>query len=141
MELMDPQPCRIILADGHLQLREEVKRLLCEVPDCEVVGEAGTELELLALLGSCRQMPHLVILDLFMPGLSGIETLQRIKKGHPGIKVLILTRHEEEIYLRHALSNGAEGYVVKGDAATELVPAIDAIRSGKGYVSSFFSRV
>ena len=134
------EPCRIVLVDDHAALRQEVKRLLCEVPGCEVVGEAGTGLELLTFLSSCQRMPHLVILDLSMPGLSGIDTLERIKKGYPEVKVLILTRHEEDMYLRQALSAGANGYVVKEDAATELIPAVDAIRKGGGYLSSFFSR-
>jgi DNA-binding NarL/FixJ family response regulator len=133
---MNPEPCRIVLVDGHAQLRQEVRRLLCEVETLEVVGEANDGLELFAFLESCPRIPHVVILDLFMPGLSGIETLQRVKDNYPEVKVLILTQHEEETYLREALSNGAEGYVVKEDAATELVPAIDEIRHGRGYIST-----
>jgi len=137
---MNPQPCRIVLVDDHVQLRREVRRLLCEVETFEIVGEAGSGFELFALLDSCGWVPDLVILELFMPAASGIETLQRIKETYPGVKVLILTRHEEETYLREALSNGAEGYVVKEDAAEELLPAIDEIRHGREYISSSLSR-
>ena len=138
---MTLQPCRIVLVDDHARLRQEVRRLLCEAETFEIVGEAENGLELFNLLASSVQAPDLVILELSMPAVSGIETLQRMKASYPGIKVLILTRHEEEIYLRYAFSNGAEGYVVKEDAATELLPAINAIRNGREYVSSFFSKL
>jgi DNA-binding NarL/FixJ family response regulator len=135
---MNQQPCRIALADDYIPLRQEVRRLLGEVPDLEVTGEAGGGLELLTFLKSCHLLPHLVILNLSMPGVSGIETLQKIKKNYPGVRVLILTRHQEDLYLRQAISSGAEGYVVIQDVAEELLPAIDAIRQGKAYISSFF---
>ena len=134
------KPCRIMLVDNHLPLRQEVKRLLCDAPDLEIIGEVGNGLELLTFMKSCHLLPHLVILDLSMPGISGIETLQRLKKSYPGVKVLILTRHHEEMYLRQAISDGAEGYVVKNDAAEELLTAIEMIRQGRRYTSSFFAK-
>ncbi len=105
-----------------------------------MVGEAGTGLELLTFLSSYRRMPLLVILDLSMPGLSGFETLQKIKEGYPEVKVLILSRHKEEAYLQRAISSQAEGYVVKEDAGTELLPAIEKIQQGGQYISTSFSR-
>jgi DNA-binding NarL/FixJ family response regulator len=129
-----------MLVDNHLPLRQELKRILCEAPGLEIIGEVGNGLELLTFLKSCHPLPHLVILDLSMPGISGIETLQKVKKSYPGVKVLVLTRHYEEMYLRQAISDGAEGYVVKNDAAEELLAAVEAVRQGSRYTSSFFEK-
>ncbi len=134
------EPYRIMLVDDFAPVRLELKRILCGAPGCEVIGEAGDGLELLAYLSSNPLPPQLVILDLSLPNLSGIETLRRIKATYPHLKVLIVTQHVEEAFLREAISEGAEGYVIKGDAITELLPAIETIQQGNVYISSFFSR-
>jgi DNA-binding NarL/FixJ family response regulator len=105
--------------------------------DLEVTGEANDGLELLSLLKHLT--PDLVILDIFMPNLRGIEAIHEIKKIHPEAKVLILTMHKDKEYLYLSLSAGAKGYLLKEDADKELFSAIEKIRQGKTYISPFFS--
>ncbi len=126
-------PFRILLADDHAMFRQGVRRLLEEVPGVEVVGEAGDGLELLQLLP--RLSPHLIVLDLSMPRMRGVEALYDLKSLCPAAKVLILTMHKEREYLFHALKAGADGFLVKEDAAEELQAAIQALRQGKRYFS------
>lgn len=126
----------IVLADDHTLLRHALKRMLEERGNLAVVGEATDGLDLLRLLKQC--CPTLVILDISMPNLHGIEAIDRIKKEHPRVKVLVLTMHENKEYLYSALSSGADGYALKKDAETELFAAIEKIRSGKTYVAPSF---
>jgi len=130
-------PYRIVLADDHVLVRQGLRRILEERGDLEVVGEAKDGLELLDLLN--RVTPHLVILDIFMPNLRGIEAIHEIKKLHPNVKILILTMHRDKEYLYLALSAGAKGYLLKEDADKELFSAIDKVRQGKTYISPHFS--
>jgi DNA-binding NarL/FixJ family response regulator len=127
----------VILADDHAMFRRGIKRIIEEIPDVAVVGEASDGFELLNLLK--KATPHLVILDISMPNLRGIEATKEIKMIHPGVKVLILTMHKDREYLYHALSAGAEGYLLKEDADTELMSAISTIRKGKTYLSPLIS--
>ena len=103
----------------------------------EVIGEANDGLDLLDLLS--RVTPHMVILDIFMPNLRGIEAIHEIKKIHPDVKVLILTMHKDKEYLYLALSAGAKGYLLKEDADKELFAAIEKVQQGKTYISPYFS--
>lgn len=128
---------RIVLADDHLMLRQGLKRILAERKELEVIGEAGCGLELLKLLKSVT--PDMVILDISMPGLRGLEAIHEIKAIHPEVKVLILTMHKEKEYLHQAISAGAQGYLLKEDADTELFSAIKAIRQERLYLSPVFS--
>lgn len=130
-------PYRIVLADDHVLVRQGLRRILEERGDLEVIGEAKDGLELLDLLN--RVTPHLVILDIFMPNLRGIEAIHEIKKLHPNVKILILTMHRDKEYLYLALSAGAKGYLLKEDADEELYSAIDKVRQGKTYISPHFS--
>ncbi|MBI4848702.1 MAG: response regulator transcription factor [Nitrospirae bacterium] len=124
---------KIIIADDHSLLREGLKRILAERDDLEIIGEAGDGLELLTLLK--KMTPHFVILDISMPNLRGLEAIHEIKGVHPGVKILVLTMHKDAEYLYQAMSAGAEGYLLKEDADSELFSAIDSIRYGKTYVS------
>ena len=126
-------PYRIVLADDHVLLRQGLRRILEGVGDLEVIGEAGNGLELLGLLK--RLIPHLVVLDISMPHLRGIEAIHEVKVIHPHLKVLILTMHKEMDLLIAAISAGAHGYVLKEDADTQLFAAIEQIRQGGTYVS------
>jgi DNA-binding NarL/FixJ family response regulator len=126
-------PYSIVLADDHAMFRRGIKRIIEENRGLEVVGEAGDGFELLNLLKKTK--PNLVILDISMPNLRGLEATKEIKMLHPGVKVLILTMHKDKEYLYHALSAGAEGYLLKEDADTELATAIKTIRQGKTYLS------
>jgi DNA-binding NarL/FixJ family response regulator len=124
---------RVVLADDHAMFRQGLKKILAEMADVEVVGEAGDGLELLDLLKNVT--PDMVILDILMPNLRGIEAIAEMKRRHPGIKVLVLSMYNQIEFLQESFSSGADGYIVKGDAETELFSAIRALRSGKTYVS------
>jgi DNA-binding NarL/FixJ family response regulator len=130
---------RIILADDHALFRSGVRRILEEVPGVEVVGEAADGMELLALLK--EMTPDLVILDISMPRLRGLEAIQEIKTSHPQVQVLILTMHKDEEYLSYALGAGAAGFILKQDADPELLEALTTIRRGKTYLSPAISEV
>ena len=128
----------VVLVDDHLMFRLGMKKILETSEDINVIGEASDGHELLALLN--RVSPQMVILDISMPKISGIEAAREIKITSPHIKVLILTMHNKIEYLQHALSVGAEGYVLKQDAGTELFVAINSLRSGESYISPSFSQ-
>ena len=130
-------PYSIVLADAHVLVRQGLRRILEGMADLEVVGEANDGLDLLNLLKHLA--PDLVILDIFMPNLRGIEAIHEIKKIRPEAKVLILTMHKDREYLYLALSAGAKGYLLKEDADKELFSAIEKVRHGKTYVSPHFS--
>ena len=130
-------PYRIVVADDHVIFRQGIKRIIEAVPDLIIVGEAGDGLELLELLKNTE--PDLVIMDISMPNLRGLEAAREIKAINPDLKVLFLTMHREKEYLHHAMAAGAEGYMLKEDADTELFSAINAIRQGGTYVSPLLS--
>ena len=125
--------CRIILADDHFLFRQGLKKIIEAEPGLEVVGEAGDGLELLGLLNTLT--PDVIILDLSMPNLRGLEAIPEIKTRLPEVKILVLTMHKDRDYLRQAISAGADSYLVKEDADPDLFSAIKAIRQGKLYVS------
>jgi len=128
---------RIVLADDHILIRQGLKRILAEITDLEVVGEASDGFELLELMKKLN--PHMVILDISMPNLRGIEAIHEIKRNHPDVKILILTMHKYKEYLYEAISSGADGYLLKEDADTELFSAISMIRQKKFYISPTLS--
>ena len=124
---------RVILADDHVLVRQGLRRILGENPALEVKGEVGDGLELLNLLN--KENTDLVILDVSMPNLRGIEAIPEMRRMQPHIKVLILTMHNEEDYLYQAISAGADGYLLKEDADRELFSAIETIQGGKVFIS------
>ena len=126
---------RVVLADDHPLLRKGLKRILAERKDIEVEGEANDGIELLHLLKELT--PHLVILDISMPKLRGLEAIREIRALRPDLNILILTMHRE--FLHQAMAEGANGYLMKDNALEELFAAIDAIRSGRTYISPLFS--
>lgn len=131
-------PYRILLADDHVMLREGIRKIINETKGMEVVAEASDGLELLSLL---KQNPvDMVILDISMPRLRGIEAAQEIRKLHPQIKTLFLSMYKTKEYLHLALSAGARGYLLKEDTGSELIHAINAIRNGKTYLSPLISK-
>ena len=129
--------CSIILADDHVMFRKGVKRILEETPGLEVVGEANDGLELLGLLRV--QAPELVVLDISMPHLRGLEATREIKRLYPQVKVIILTMHRTKEFLQQALEAGAEGFLLKEDADFELLRAIQTVRNGKRFISPLLS--
>lgn len=130
-------PYRIVLADDHALLRKGVRKIIEESGDMTVVGEAGDGLELLNLLK--KETPDLVILDISMPNLRGIEATAEIKQSYPEVDVLILSMHKRKEYLYHSLNAGAKGYLLKDDTDVELLSAIKKIRGGGVYLSSILS--
>jgi len=137
-------PYRIILADDHVLFRQGLKSILEGRTDFKIVGEAGDGIELVHLLGKLTSddlVPHLVILDISMPNLRGIEAIPEIKMDHPNVKILIVTMHRDKEYLYQALAAGADGYFLKKDADAELFDAIEKIQRGKIYVASYFSEL
>jgi len=124
---------RVILADDHVIVRRGLRRILEENKNLAIEGEVGDGLELLSLLN--RMDPDMVILDVSMPNLRGIEAIPEIHRIQPALKVLILTMHNEEEYLYQAISAGADGYLLKEDAEKELFSAIESIQQGKVYIS------
>lgn len=131
-------PCRILLADDHAVLRAGLRLLLDKQPDLKVVGEAGDGREALVLAQTLK--PDLILLDLTMPGLSGMDALPVLRKLLPNARTLILTMHDDESYLRQALKHGASGYVLKKAADTELLNAVQAVRRGEVYLHSAVMR-
>jgi len=132
-----PKPFSILLADDHVMFRRGVRRIIQSISDVEVVGEASDGFELLELLKKTE--PNLVILDISMPNLRGLEATREIKIINPEVKVLMLTMHKDREYLCHAFSAGAEGYLLKEDADSELISAIDTLRKGGTYISPLLS--
>ena len=130
---------RIFLADDHLILREGIRSLLGKVPDIEIVGEAGDGAEAVAKVE--QLVPDVVLMDITMPGMSGLEATKQIKQKYPQVKILILTIHETNQYLSQMLQAGASGYVVKTTAASELISAIRAVYQGDVYLYPSITRM
>jgi DNA-binding NarL/FixJ family response regulator len=133
---------RLVIVDDHALFRQGLRRILAEKDETEVVGEAGDGLEvfnLLDRLASNQMTPHLVMLDISMPGLRGTEVIRGLKMKYPDMKVLMLTMYKDKEHFYQSMSAGADGYFVKNDPETELFSAIDKIRQGGKYVSPSLS--
>jgi len=124
---------KILLADDHALFRGGLKRILKEADDLAVIGEVADGLELLKLLH--KLTPHMIILDISMPNIRGVEAIHEIKETQPNTKILVLTMHRDMEYLHQAIAAGADGYLLKEDADDELFSAIKRIRHGRLYIS------
>ncbi|MFQ5996650.1 MAG: response regulator [Dehalococcoidales bacterium] len=125
---------KILLADDHAVLRAGLKTLFNAQPDIEVIAEAADGEE--TVRKSLKVAPDIVLMDITMPKLSGLEATREIKRQNPAIKVLVLTMHEDESYLYQTLRAGASGYVPKKAADTELLTAIRATYRGEYFIHS-----
>jgi len=125
---------KLLLVDDHAVLRAGLKTLLNSQPDMKVVAEAGDGNE--ALCQFVKVTPDIVLMDITMPGLSGLEATKEIKRRDPEARVLVLTMHEDESYLHQMLRAGANGYVPKKAADTELLAAIRATYRGEHFIHS-----
>lgn len=120
---------RVLIADDHPVYRDGLRTLLTSQPDTEVTGEAGTGEEAIAMAASTR--PDVILMDIKMPGINGIEATRRILQSNPGIAVLMLTMFEDDDSVFAALRAGARGYLLKGADQTEILRAIKAVASGE----------
>jgi two-component system, NarL family, response regulator NreC len=125
-------PIRILICDDHKLMQRGITTLLQTEPDMLIVGVASDTEEALQL--AYEQRPDIVLMDISMPGAGGIEATRRLTQGVPGVRVLVLTVHEDESILREALAAGAAGYIVKRAAESELLDAIRAVARGDAYV-------
>lgn len=123
---------RILLADDHAVLRAGLRALLGAQPDMEVVGEAGDGLEALALASQLH--PDVVLADIGMPGLNGLELVRRMREEVPESRTVILSVHEDQSFLRRALQAGAAGYLVKRAAEADLLAGIRAVARGEAFL-------
>jgi DNA-binding NarL/FixJ family response regulator len=130
-------PYTIVLVDDHALFRQGIKKIIEEVDDLQVVGEAKDGLELLELLK--EMSPALVILDISMPNLRGLEAAREIKGLYPHTKILLLTMHKKKDFLQQGVEAGVDGFLVKEDADTELLQAVQAIRKGEKFYSPLLS--
>ncbi len=124
---------RIIIAEDHTILRAGLKALLESNPTFEVVGEADNGRDAIRRVAELK--PDLIIMDLSMPGLSGIDAVKDIRDRYPEVKALVLTVHSEEEYVLSSLEAGANGYVLKDATQTELIAAAERVLNGKTYLS------
>ena len=125
-------PIRVLLADDHAMLREGIRLSLEAMGDMVVVAEAEDGASAVQQTDETR--PDVVVLDVTMPQLNGLEALRQIKRAHPDLPVLILSMHDNETYVLQALQAGASGYVLKRSAARELASAIRAVHAGDAYL-------
>ncbi len=128
----------IILAEDHAGFRHMVRRELENDVDLKVVGEVNNGQELLNLLEQI--CPDLIILDISMPILGGIEAAKRIMDSYPGVKILFLSMHKNPVYVQQALSLGVAGYLLKEDMIQALLPAVCQIRAGSTYISPILAQ-
>jgi DNA-binding NarL/FixJ family response regulator len=124
---------RILLADDHAVVRQGFRMILGAQPDMEIVGEAGNGREAVAM---CEQLlPDVVVMDVAMPELNGIEATRRITEAAPHTRVLALSMHKDSVYVREILRAGARGYLLKDSIDVDLLAAVRAVAKGEGYLS------
>ena len=124
---------RILLADDHAVVRQGFKMILAAQPDMEIVGEAGNGREALDLAGQLQ--PDVIVMDVAMPELNGIEATRRVADLSPRSRVLALSMHKDSVYVREILRAGARGYLLKDAISSDLLAAVRAIARGEGYLS------
>lgn len=129
---------RIMLADDHVLVRSGIKALLAAMPGVEVVGEASDGAEVIEMIGQLK--PDLVVMDIAMKGMNGLEALRRLRGDYPTTRFLMLSMYGSEEYVMQALNAGANGYLFKDSAATELEKALYEVKHGRQYLDSHISR-
>ena len=127
--------CRVVIAEDHDLLRNGLRSMLCAQADYDVVGEARDGKE------ACQQAmtlaPHLILMDLSMRGMNGIDASATIKRRSPGVRIIALTVHQSEEYVREALRAGVDGYVLKDVSFEELLVAMRSVMQGKKALLKF----
>jgi len=127
------KPYKIIIADDHSLIRKGIKSIISQTENMEVVSEAADGLELIDQIG--EHQPDMVILDISMPKMNGIETVSILRERFADVRILILTMHAQAQYFYQTISSGAHGYLLKDDSDTELCTAIETVHQGKIYIS------
>ena len=129
---------KVVVADDHTILRQGIKALLDNQEEIEVVGEAKDGRE--AIKAIEELLPDVILMDIAMPGLNGLEATRRIKKKFPKTKVVVLTMHTNEEYIFQILNAGADGYLVKETAFQDLISAINSVHRGEAFMSPSISK-
>ena len=124
---------RVLLADDHALVRAGIRALLETLPGIRVVGEAGDGFEALDLVRT--HQPDVVLMDVAMPGLNGLEATARVAEEFPGVRIIILSTHDKQEYVCHALKRGASAYLLKKAATIELETALKHVMNGEIYLS------
>ncbi len=130
---MQENKLRILIAEDHALVRAGVRALLSETPDFEVVGESDNGRDAVRAVGELK--PHIVLMDLTMPGMNGMEAIMDIKRRYPDTRVLVLTLHKTEEFICASMKAGADGYILKEATPGELRAAVRSVSNGKTYVS------
>lgn len=133
------EPIRVLLADDHAIVRQGLAALLASQRGIEVVGEAADGRE--AVAAAARLRPHVVVMDLGMPGLNGVDATRQIRRESPETAVLVLSMHASEEHVRPAIRAGATGYLLKGSGLSDLVAAIRAVAAGEGFLSPAVAKI
>lgn len=130
---MVPRRLRVFVTDDHALVRDGIKAILAKHPSVEVVGEAGDGREAVRLIEAVR--PDVVLMDIAMPGLNGVEATKQIRKAVPRARILILSAYDDQDYVYELLRAGASGYMLKAAVSAELISAIEAVSRGECYLS------
>lgn len=132
---MSAPPIRIVVADDHAVVREGIRRVLDDDPDVSVVGEASTGAEALSVIEECR--PDVVLLDLGMPDITGLEVARRLRRAGPRPRILVLSMHDDDEYVLRAVRAGVDGYLLKDEAEpTMLRAAVRSVHAGDSFFST-----
>lgn len=133
------RPIRVLVADDHTILREGLVSLLNQSGDCQVVAQAADGMAAIEL--AHQSHPDVVVLDISMPKLNGIEVVRRLTREIEALRILVLTMHSEEEYVLHVVRAGAAGFLLKDSASNELLAAVRALAAGRGYFGTHASKV
>ncbi len=136
---METKKIRVLLAEDHTIVRQGIAALLRTESDMEVAGEASNGLEAIEL--TKKLSPDVILMDIGMPQLNGLETTREIKKRFPSMKILVLTMHDNEEWIFQILKAGASGYLIKDSAMTDLISALRAVYHGDSYLSPSISKM
>ncbi|SPE52717.1 Two component transcriptional regulator, LuxR family [Verrucomicrobia bacterium] len=136
-QVVVPARRRILIVDDHPLTRRGMAQLIGQQTDLETCGEAGDAHQALAAISALR--PHLVLMDVSLPGKHGLELIKDIRALHPQVLVLVVSMHEESLFAERALRAGARGYLMKNEGGEKLIEAVRQVLAGKLYVSSSMS--
>lgn len=135
--LSEQKQYRILLADDHVLIRHGIKNIIKKNDQCKIVAEVSNGKQLMSVLENSEI--DLIILDISMPDIGGMEAIGLVKSKYPWIKILMLTMHKNKQYFYNAMAAGADGYLMKDDSDEELLVAVSKVLSGKSYISPYMA--